>query len=98
MRKPCLLLFALALAGCGPAPTWHKDGVDEMTGQRDLSACRQQAEVMYGAPGATLPSAPIDPRFGPTGPSPADRAIQVAQAVNGCMRGKGYVLQAADKK
>ena len=98
MRKACLLLFAVCLSACGEAPVWHKDGVDEGTVQRDLSGCRQQADAMYGPPGATLPSTPIDPRFGPTGPSPADRTIQVGQAVQGCMRGKGYVLRAADKK
>jgi hypothetical protein len=53
---------------------------------------------MYGPPGATMPTSPIDSRFGPTGPSPADRTMQEAQAVNGCMRGKGYVLKAAEKK
>jgi len=54
MRKPCLLLFAFALTACGEAPVWRKDGVDEMTAQRDLSVCRKQAQDMYGRAGRHL--------------------------------------------
>jgi hypothetical protein len=101
MRATALLLFALtalALSACGEPPTWHKEGIDEMTVQRDLSACRKQAQAMQGPPGVAMGSSPMGPRFGPVDASPADRAMQEGQAINGCMRGKGYTLKAADKK
>lgn len=90
---PALLLFA-----CGEPPAWHKDGVDETTVQRDLSGCRQQAQAMQGPPGVAMGSSPMGPRFGPVDASPADRAMQEGQSINGCMRGKGYILKAAEKK
>ena len=98
MRPAALLCFALLLSACGAPPTWHKDGTDEMTVQRDLSACRQQAQAMLGPQGVPMGSSPMSPRFGPVDASPADRAIQEGQSINGCMRGKGYVLRAADAK
>ena len=98
MRRICLLTFAFALSACGEPPTWHKNGVDETTGQNDLAACRRQAQAMQGPPGVAMGSSPMGPRFGPVDASPADRAMQEAQSVNGCMRGKGYVLKAAEKK
>jgi hypothetical protein len=94
-----LTLAALALAACSPPPTWHKDGEDENTVQRDLSVCRKQAQAMYGPPGAIIGGgSQIDARFGPTGPSPADQAMREGQAIGSCMRGKGYVLKAAEPK
>ena len=98
MRAAALLLFALLLSACGEPPTWHKPGVDEMTLQRDLSACRQQAQATLGPKGVPMGSSPMGPQFGPVDASPADRAIQEGQMVNGCMRGKGYVLRAAETK
>jgi hypothetical protein len=98
VRTACLLFFALALSACSEAPTWHKDGVDENTVQVDLSACRKQAQAMYGPPGAAMGSSALSPRFGPVEASPADRMMQEAQSINACMRGKGYVLKAAEKK
>jgi hypothetical protein len=97
--RAALLLCALfLLSACAEAPTWYKDGADEMTLQGDLSACRKQAQVMYGPPGSTMPTSQIDSRFGPTGPSPADQAMREGQMVGSCMRGKGYVLKAVEKK
>ena len=98
MRAPALLLFALLLSACGEPPTWHKDGTDEMTVQRDLSVCRKQAEATHGPAGVPMGSSPMGPRFGPVDASPSERAMQEGQSINGCMRGKGYVLRAADKK
>jgi len=92
------LIPALFLSACGEPPTWHKDGIDESTVQRDLSACRKQAQAMQGPPGVAMGSSPMSPRFGPVDASPADRAMQEGQSINGCMRGKGYVLKAAEKK
>ena len=98
MRRICLLAFALVLPACGEPPTWHKAGVDETTGQNDLAACRRQAQAMQGPPGVAMGSSPMGPRFGPVDASPADRAMQEGQSINGCMRGKGYTLKAAEKK
>jgi hypothetical protein len=91
-----LTVAVLVLCACGEPPRWVKAGVDETSMQRDLSVCRQQAQQMFGAP-AGLGSSPMSPRFGPVDPSPADRAMQESQAVGSCMRGKGYVLRAAEQ-
>ena len=64
----------------------------------DMAFCRKQAQTMYGSAGTAVPQAQIDPRFGPTGPSQADRVMQESQAVGSCMRGKGYTLVTVDKK
>ena len=53
---------------------------------------------MYGGAGAIAPPPSLDPRLGPVGPSPADRAMQEGQAVGNCMRGKGYTLVPVEKK
>jgi hypothetical protein len=53
---------------------------------------------MYGGAAAMAPSGSIDPRFGPTGPTPANNLMQQEQAVGSCMRGKGYVLVNVEKK
>ena len=97
-RSAAFLIAFCFLSACGEAPTWHKDGADEMALQSDLSACRRQAQTMYGAPSGGLGSSPMGPRFGPVEPSPADRTMQEAQVVGSCMRGKGYILKAAEKK
>jgi hypothetical protein len=94
-----LLALVFLLPACGEAPHWHKDGVDENTIQGDLAACRKQAQAMYGPPGSNMSGgSQIDARFGPTGPSPADQVMREGQAVGNCMRGKGYVLRAAEAK
>lgn len=99
MRVLLPILSLSLLAACGAPPNWHKEGTDENTVQRDLSACRQQAQAMYGPPGAIIGGgSQIDARFGPTGPSPADQAMREGQSIASCMRGKGYVLRAADAK
>jgi len=98
MRKACLLLFALALAACGGGVRWQKAGADEAMLASELSACRKQAQTMYGGAAAMVPAGSIDPRFGPTGPTPADNLMQIEQAVGACMRGKGYALVSVEKK
>jgi len=92
------LIPALLLSACASDVRWQKAGVDEGTIASDLSACRGQAQAMYGGAGALAPSSPIDPRFGPTGPSPADGLMQQNQATGQCMRGKGYTLVTVEKK
>jgi len=88
-RALCLsLALAAAVAGCTEM-RWRKEGGDEVAAARDLSACRKDSQDRYGSPGAVL-SMPVDPRFGPTGPSPADARMQESDAVGRCMRGKGY--------
>jgi len=98
MRKACLLLFAFALAACGGGVRWQKAGADEAMLAGDLSACRRQAQAMYGSAAAMAPTGSMDPRFGPTGPTPADNLMQQEQAVGSCMRGKGYALVSVEKK
>ncbi len=98
LRSALALIPALLLSACGEPPTWHKEGIDESTGQNDLAACRRQAQAMQGPAGVAMGSSPMGPRFGPVDASPADRVMQEAQSVNGCMRGKGYVLKTAGKK
>jgi len=65
---------------------------------KDMAQCRRQAQAMYGGLAASLPPAQVDPRFGPTGPSQADRVMQESQAVGSCMRGKGYKLISVETK
>jgi hypothetical protein len=91
MRTTGLLLFAFALAACSQM-RWQKADGGDATLARDLSACRKQAQAMYGAPGSFTPSSQLDPRFGPTGPGPAEQRMQESQAEGQCMRQRGYVL------
>jgi hypothetical protein len=97
MRAAALLLFALLLSACAGDVRWQKAGADEATLARDLAACRSAAQAMYGTPGSVMATAPVDPRFGPIGPSPAETAMQVSQATGQCMRGKGYTLVSVGK-
>jgi hypothetical protein len=97
--EPILALIpALLLSACATDVRWEKAGIDEATLAGDLSGCRKQTQAMYGPAGAVMPSSPIDPRFGPTGPSPAQGLMQQDQAVGQCMRGKGYKLVTVEKK
>ena len=97
-----LRLVALALAALLPACSsdvrWTKADTDDATMANDMAFCRKQAQAMYGSAGTAVPAAQIDPRFGPTGPSQADRVMQESQAVGNCMRGKGYTLITVEKK
>jgi len=86
-----LLFFAIALAGCAEV-RWSRPGGDDAELARDLSACRKEAQDRYGTAGAPLASPQLDPRFGPTGPTPAEARMQQAEGVGKCMRGKGYDL------
>ena len=98
MRKACLLLFAFALFACGGGGVrWQKAGADEATLASDLSACRKQAQATHGSAAAMAPAGSIDPRFGPTGPTPADSLMQQEQAAGSCMRAKGYTLVNVEK-
>lgn len=90
--------LALLLAGCASDVRWTKPGTDEDTMAKDMAQCQQQARAMYGGPAASLPPTQVDPRFGPTGPSQAERVMQESQAVGTCMRGKGYTLITVEKK
>ena len=96
MRTTGLLFFAFALAACTQLH-WQKADGDEAALARDLSACRKQAQAASGGLGPVAPSSPIDPRFGPIGPGPAEQRMQESQAEGQCMRGKGYTLVPAGK-
>jgi hypothetical protein len=94
----CFSLLAAILAACSGDVRWTKPDTDETVMANDMAFCRKQAQTMYGSAGTAVPQAQIDPRFGPTGPSQADRVMQESQAVGSCMRGKGYTLVTVDKK
>jgi hypothetical protein len=93
-----LLALAVLLAGCAGDVRWTKANTDEETMAKDMAFCRAQAQKASGGAAAMAPTAPIDPRFGPTGPTPAERAMQESQMVGSCMRGRGYSLIAVEKK
>ena len=84
----------LGVSACGGV-RWHKAGTDEAALAKDLGECRRKAQARLGIAGGPPPS--VDPRFGPGGPSPADRVMQESQAEGLCMRDKGYAL-VPDKK
>jgi len=97
-KLPCgLLALGLLLASCASDVRWTKPDTDEETMAKDLAQCRRQAQVAYGG-AASLPPTQVDPRFGPTGPSQADRVMQESQAISNCMRSKGYKLITVEKK
>jgi hypothetical protein len=105
MRDAKIRFFAIALtlggatlglSACGGVH-WYKAGADEAALSKDLGECRRQAQVRLGVAGGLGPPPSMDPRFGPTGPSPADQMMQESQAVGVCMREKGYAL-VSDKK
>jgi hypothetical protein len=93
-----LAALAALLAACTGDVRWTKADTDEEAMAKDMAQCRQQAQTMYGGASAMAPQPQIDPRFGPTGPSQADRVMQESQAVGSCMRGKGYTLITVEKK
>ena len=93
-----LTALAVLLQACASDVRWTKDGGDEDAMAKDMADCRKRAQATYGGPGALAPQPQIDPRFGPTGPTPADRAMQESQAVGGCMRDRGYRLITVEKK
>jgi len=92
--KLTLVATILGLSACGSVH-WYKAGASEAALTKDLGECRRQAQTRLGVASGPPPS--VDPRFGPTGPSPADQMMQESQAVGVCMREKGYVL-VSDKK
>ncbi len=86
-----LTLAALALASCAEL-RWQKAGADEGAVTTDLSACRKLAQDRTQRMWGVAPQPTVDPRFGPGGPSQPDLRLQESQAVNACMREKGYSL------
>ena len=86
------------LQACSGDVRWTKPDTDEAVMANDMAFCRKQAQATFGGPAAAIPQAQIDPRFGPTGPSQADRVMQESQAVGSCMRGRGYTLVTVEKK
>lgn len=91
MRAASVLCLALALAACAEF-RWHKASVDPTELAADLSACRKLAQERTQRMWGTAPQPTVDPRFGPSGPSQADLRLQESQAVDACMRQRGYVL------
>jgi uncharacterized protein YceK len=86
------VVLALGLSGCADM-RWHNSGGNDSALEKDLAACRRDAQAKFGSSAAALglPGS-NDPRFGPMGPSQADVRMQESQAEGACMRGKGYVL------
>ncbi len=91
MRAATALFLAIALASCAEL-RWQKAGADEAALASDLSACRRQAQDRTQRMWGIAPQPTMDPRFGPGGPSQPDILLQESQAVNACMREKGYAL------
>lgn len=84
----------LALAACAELQ-WQKPGATGAAPSfdpADLSACRKLAQDRTQRMWGIAPQPTMDPRFGPGGPSQADLRLQESQAVNACMREKGYQL------
>ena len=96
MRNTKTRFFALALvlglSACG-GMRWQKAGADDAELGRDLSACHRESQIAFGTFGGRGALTGMDPRFGPpTGPSQSEQMMQAAQAVNACMRKRGYEL------
>lgn len=92
------LVLALNLAACGEA-RWRKPGADDTALAHDLTNCRALAHVKAARAGNIgLPPATSDPRFGaPSGATQVEQRLQEQQAVDACMREKGYTLVPADR-
>ena len=92
------LVLALVLAACSQLE-WRKPGGDGTALARDLTNCRALAHDKAARAGNIgLPPPVSDPRFGPPpGPSLAEQRLQEQQAVDACMRGKGYALVPVEK-
>ena len=71
---------------------WHKFGGDRAALEKDLAACRKDAQAKFGGAASFGLPGTNDPRFGPMGPSQADLRMQESQAEGACMRQRGYVL------
>jgi hypothetical protein len=101
MRKFTLIVLAALLAGCGDV-RWAKPDGETSTPAHDQANCRaavsEQVQRQYG-PQTPVASGNTDPRYGadPGRPSQADRMLLVSQAVDRCMRGRGYALVPAGK-
>jgi hypothetical protein len=91
-------MAAAQLGACAGDVRWTKADASEEEMAKDMAFCRKQAQATYGGAAAMAPQPSLDPRFGPTGPSQADRVMQESQAVGSCMRGKGYTLVSVEKK
>jgi hypothetical protein len=106
MRIVPLRLFALVpalvLAACGGQVSWHKAGSDDASVAVDLTDCRaaahSAAQRMYGPPQMSVGQVG-GPFGGPTAADPtlADRQMREQEAVNRCMRDKGYALVSAGR-
>lgn len=99
MRNRLAILILALVTGCAEL-RWSRPGVDPDTLARDQAGCRALASdtVMrrYGPP---TPIQRPDARFGPETslPGPADRQMLEQQALDRCMREKGYALVPAGK-
>jgi len=78
---------------------WDKPGADGTALAHDLTNCRALAHERAARAGNIgLPPAASDPRFGsPSGPTQVEQRLQKQQAVEACMREKGYTLVPAEK-
>jgi len=100
MRSDPLRLFAIALlsvvSACGGQVRWEKAGADEASLASELNACRAAAhsaiQRMYGPPRVPTSSPGVFGGPSATEPTLADRQMREQEAVNRCMRDKGYTL------
>ena len=101
MKKLIPILAALLLTGCGEM-RWTKSGGDTGSVAQDEANCRaaanDQVQRQYGPPSPTN-NRNMDPRYGadPSIPSQSDRMVLESQAVDRCMRSRGYALVPAGK-
>ena len=96
--SPVFFATILALAACTEVH-WRKPGGDGTALAHDLTNCRALAQQRAARAGNIgLPPAAGDPRFGaPSGPTQVEQRLQEQQAVDACMREKGYTLVPVDK-
>ena len=97
MRNSVVAIVAsvLCLAACGEL-RWYKSGADEAALAADLSDCGKLAQQRTLRMWGVAPPATTDPRFGaPSAPSQVEMRLQESQAVDVCMRQRGYILAPA---
>jgi hypothetical protein len=80
----------LVVAACATAPDWVRDGTSREAMEADLLACDAAARAV-----PTVPR-PRD-RLGVAHPDlpDADHQLDLAQRVERCMRGRGYIFERA---
>ncbi len=97
LRVAGLLLFAFVLTACAEL-RWQKAGADSAALGEDLAACGKLAREQAARAGNVGLPPVYDPRFGaPSGPTQAEQRLQERQAVDACMRERGYAPVPVDR-